>query len=93
MSFFSLHGRPTVKTTYKDIPECSIPGLHEAIFNKFTEIVSAGSKVLDLASGAGAWAQRLTDHGYEVVACDLHPENSMFPLHKDRSKRNILKAL
>src|ERR1035437_562986 len=59
MSFFSLHGRPTVKTKYKDIPECTTPGLHAAIFNRFAKIIPTGSAVIDLASGIGAWAQRM----------------------------------
>jgi SAM-dependent methyltransferase len=82
MSFFSLKGRPTVKTEYKGIPECTIPGLHAAIFERFAKMIPVGSAVIDLASGVGAWAQRMADHRYEVVACDLHPEISKFPSKK-----------
>ena len=61
--FLSLHGRPTVATEYKGIPECALPGQHAAIFEIFRRAVPAGSCVLDLASGQGAWAQRLSDNG------------------------------
>jgi SAM-dependent methyltransferase len=78
-AFFSLHGRPTVATEYKGIPECALPGQHAAIFETFRKVVPAGSRVLDLASGHGAWARRLSDHGYATTACDIRPDLCMVP--------------
>jgi len=66
-------------TEYKGIPECALPGQHAAIFDIFRKAVPAGAKVLDLASGRGAWALRLSDHDYETVACDIRPDLCMVP--------------
>lgn len=79
MTFFTLHGRPTAKSEYKGIPECAMPGQHDAIYTVFKEAVPSGSRVLDLASGRGAWARRLRDEGYEVTACDIAPEICQVP--------------
>jgi 2-polyprenyl-3-methyl-5-hydroxy-6-metoxy-1,4-benzoquinol methylase len=79
VGFFTLHGRPSENSQYKGIVECALPGQHSFIFEAFRQSVSAGARVLDLASGMGAWAARLTDHGYDVVACDLYPERCKVP--------------
>lgn len=79
MTFFTLRGRPTIKTEYQGIPECAMPGQHEAIYEVFRRMVAPGSRVLDLASGRGAWAQRLMDAGYNVTACDIAPEVCQVP--------------
>jgi ubiquinone/menaquinone biosynthesis C-methylase UbiE len=81
-AFFTLHGRPTVKTCYNGIPECAIPGLHDAVFRVLRQKVQRGSKVLDLASGMGAWASRLADAGYEVTACDIDPIKCRVPCER-----------
>lgn len=79
MGFFTLKGRPTIATEYKGIAECAMPGQHDAIYKVFKDVVPAGSRVLDLASGRGAWARRLMDAGYEVTACDIVPELCQVP--------------
>jgi SAM-dependent methyltransferase len=80
--FFTLHGRPTIQTNYRGIPEYAIPGLHPRLFELFSKEVPPGSRVLDLACGAGAWYQRLADHGYEVIGCDLSPDLCPVPCLK-----------
>ncbi len=73
-SFWSLRGRPTRKSEYKGIPECALPGQHAAIFEHFREAIPPNSRVIDLASGRGAWPKRLMDAGYETVATELNME-------------------
>jgi SAM-dependent methyltransferase len=74
VSFLSLRGRPTIPSSYAGVPEFAVPGLHERLFDRLQNLAPSGSAVVDLASGAGAWAKRLLDQGYEVTACDIHPE-------------------
>jgi 2-polyprenyl-3-methyl-5-hydroxy-6-metoxy-1,4-benzoquinol methylase len=52
--------------------------LHAAAFELFRKHVRAGAKVLDLGSGAGAWAKRLHDRGYSVTACDVEAPTDRF---------------
>jgi len=73
MSFLSLRGRPTEKTEYAGIPECALPGQHSFIFDLFSRYVKPGARVIDLASGRGAWPKRLADAGYDVSASDIDP--------------------
>jgi SAM-dependent methyltransferase len=79
MSFFTLSGRPTAWTNYRGINECALPGQHEVMFKLFAKSVATGSRVLDLASGGGAWPKRLADFGYSVTACDIYPEVCQVP--------------
>jgi SAM-dependent methyltransferase len=79
MSFFTLKGRPTSASTYDGISECALPGQHAAIFKIMERFVSKNARVIDLASGHGAWAKRLTDAGYGVTATELHPEICRVP--------------
>ena len=46
------------------------PGVHDVVVR---QIPPAPARVLDLGSGEGALASRLTELGYQVVACDLNP--------------------
>jgi 2-polyprenyl-3-methyl-5-hydroxy-6-metoxy-1,4-benzoquinol methylase len=63
------------------LPEKAAKGLHAAAFELFRKHVRPGAKVLDLGSGAGAWAKRLFDASYSVTACDLEAptEATEFP--------------
>jgi 2-polyprenyl-3-methyl-5-hydroxy-6-metoxy-1,4-benzoquinol methylase len=67
------------QTRYGDLPELASGGLHARAFKIFRCHVSAGARVLDLGSGAGAWAQRLHDAAYDVTACDLELPPQAFP--------------
>jgi 2-polyprenyl-3-methyl-5-hydroxy-6-metoxy-1,4-benzoquinol methylase len=58
-------------TTYEGLGECAAAGLHAFVFRLFKKYVCSDSKVLDLGSGAGAWARRLHDASYNVTACDV----------------------
>ena len=71
-------------STYKDLPEMVAGGLHATAFKLFRNYVLPGAKVLDLGSGAGAWAKRLHDASYSVTACDLEArqEKFEFPCHR-----------
>jgi len=64
------HFTSTSGESYKGIPIYAEPGLHEAIFNAIS-VYLPPSKVLELGAGAGAFAMRLADHGYDVIASDL----------------------
>lgn len=78
MNFLTTKGSIN-KTDYKGIAEIAFGGLHEYIFKHFLENVPAGSSVLDLGSGKGAWTLRIADRGYSVTACDLNAQSSKIP--------------
>lgn len=59
--------------TYREVPIHADEGLHEQAFNILKSAVSRG-KVLDVGTGAGAFALRLHDAGYDVEAVDIAPE-------------------
>jgi cyclopropane fatty-acyl-phospholipid synthase-like methyltransferase len=79
LTFFTLQGRATTATEYSGIPECALPGQHAAIFKILSGFLKSSSRVIDLASGRGAWAKRLADAGYTVTATELHPEICRVP--------------
>lgn len=56
---------------YKGIEIRAAEGLHEKCLSIMTRHVAKGSKVVDLAAGAGAFSARLADAGYAVTANDL----------------------
>lgn len=56
--------------TYKGIPIHADESLHEQAFEILRSAV-AGGKVLDIGTGAGAFALRLHEAGYNVEALDL----------------------
>ncbi|WP_162274839.1 class I SAM-dependent methyltransferase [Rhodoferax antarcticus] len=64
---------------YNGLAIHALPGLHEFIFSKVEEIVSSGSRVLELAAGSGAMSLRLKNHGFQVTATDYVSSN--FRLH------------
>jgi 2-polyprenyl-3-methyl-5-hydroxy-6-metoxy-1,4-benzoquinol methylase len=68
-----------IQSRYKELPEFTSEGLHASAFELFRKHVAAGARVLDLGSGSGAWAQRLHDASYAVVACDVKPPEREFP--------------
>jgi SAM-dependent methyltransferase len=49
-------------------------GVHEQAAELFQEYVPAGSSILDVGAGAGAFSQRLLDLGYDVTALDVDEE-------------------
>jgi 2-polyprenyl-3-methyl-5-hydroxy-6-metoxy-1,4-benzoquinol methylase len=75
--------KPRQSSGYKGLPEMTAGGLHVTAFELFCKYVSPGAKVLDLGSGAGAWAKRLYDASYSVTACDVEPRTDRleFPCH------------
>lgn len=66
------------QSAYRGLPEKASRGLHESAFRLFRKYVLSGTKVLDLGSGSGAWAQRLHDASYLVTACDRDEPNERF---------------
>lgn len=76
---------------YMGLPEKAAKGLHAAAFELFRKHVRAGAKVLDLGSGAGAWAKRLCDASYCVTACDVEApkERFEFPLPPGRFESEL----
>ncbi len=77
------------------LAEKALPDLHDAVFSELLKYAKKGTRVLDLGAGSGAWAHRLLDHGFQVVAVDLseefcHSEKIEFivaDLNKDFSER------
>lgn len=67
------HFTSTSGESYKGVPIYAEPGSHEAIFNAIAAHLPP-SKLLELGAGAGAFAMRLADHNYDVVASDLDSE-------------------
>lgn len=71
------------QTTYHGLIEYAAAGLHLRALGLFQKYVTSGSKVLDLGSGGGAWAKRLSDVPYAITACDLQSRRDFeFPFHK-----------
>src|SRR5436190_12920489 len=66
--------------SYMGLPEMAAKGLHAATFELLRDHVRPGAKVLDLGSGAGAWAKRLHDASYSVTACDLEAHTDAIEL-------------
>lgn len=60
---------------YKGIEVRAAQGLHEDCFAIIERHFPKGSKILDLAAGAGAFSARLADAGYDVTANDIDDEN------------------
>jgi 2-polyprenyl-3-methyl-5-hydroxy-6-metoxy-1,4-benzoquinol methylase len=82
-------------STYEGLPEMVAGGLHATAFELFRNYVSPGAKVLDVGSGAGAWAKRLHDASYRVIACDLEarPEGFEFPYRHVDLNQNFAESL
>jgi 2-polyprenyl-3-methyl-5-hydroxy-6-metoxy-1,4-benzoquinol methylase len=55
---------------YQGLHTGAAPGLHEAAFALLQRHVEP-CRVLDLGCGAGAFTQRLIDHGYDAVGIDV----------------------
>ncbi len=72
------------QSSYEGLPEMASGGLHAKAFMLLRKYISPGVKVLDLGSGAGAWANRLHDASYAVTACDLEAQKERFefPYHQ-----------
>lgn len=51
------------------------PALHEEAFKLLSRVAPAGSRVIDVGSGQGAFAARLSDHGYSVTCVDNNPDD------------------
>jgi SAM-dependent methyltransferase len=56
------------------ITAMTIPGTHEKFLAFFAKLVGAGAKVLDVGAGQGALSRKLHEAGFQVSACELHPE-------------------
>src|SRR5437588_12461997 len=70
-------------SAYGALPEMAAAGLHTRALGLFRKHVRPGAKILDLGSGAGAWAKRLSDASYAVTACDLEAKDGFeFPYHQ-----------
>ena len=54
--------------------ELAIPGTHDKFLAFFAKLVEAGAKVLDVGAGQGALSKKLHEAGFDVSACELHPE-------------------
>jgi 2-polyprenyl-3-methyl-5-hydroxy-6-metoxy-1,4-benzoquinol methylase len=50
--------------------EITIGGMHDALIGSFSSRVPPPARVLDLGAGTGAWASRLVEAGYDVVAVE-----------------------
>src|SRR5205807_6374960 len=82
------------QSVYEGRPEMAAGGLHAKAFELFRKYVPPRAKVLDLGSGAGAWAQRLQNASYGVTACDLEPrEGCEFPYHRVDLNGNFAEEL
>ena len=56
---------------YKGIPIHAADGVHAYALNLAQQHIPAGARVLDVGSGSGALAERLSDAGYDVTATDI----------------------
>ncbi len=64
---------------YKGVPIFSAHGIHERIFESFTQCnLPKVSSILILGAGAGAFDKRLLDHGYtNITSTEFVPESYM----------------
>lgn len=65
--------------SYKEIGIRAAAGLHEDCAHLIAQYVRPGNSVIELAAGAGAFAARLADSGYKVMANDLDDRNWAAP--------------
>lgn len=56
---------------YKNLEIRAAKGLHEDCITLIQRHVPKGSKMIDLAAGAGAFSERLVDVGYKVTSNDI----------------------
>ena len=68
-----------IKQNYKGLRIHALPGLHDFIFSKISQLIPSESTILELAAGSGAMSLRLKDHSFQVTATDYVPTN--FRLH------------
>jgi 2-polyprenyl-3-methyl-5-hydroxy-6-metoxy-1,4-benzoquinol methylase len=59
---------------YKGIQIHADTGVHEQAAELIKKYFPAGTTVLDVGAGAGAFSQRLADLGYSVTALDVDPQ-------------------
>ena len=59
-----------------EITAMTVPGMHEKFLKFFAKVMgtSDGTKVLDAGAGQGALSKKLDEAGFDVSACELHPE-------------------
>jgi SAM-dependent methyltransferase len=60
---------------YKGLQIFALRGLHAEVLRLLNQFTPKNSSILELASGTGALAKRLSDAGYKVTASDAVPEN------------------
>lgn len=62
---------------YKGLLVKANPKLHEQLVNKIEKYLNKNELLLDLGAGQGAFSQRLTDLGYNIIATDTDDSNFM----------------
>lgn len=60
---------------YQGLQIFALRGLHAEVARLLTQLIPINTSLLELASGTGALAKRLSDAGYKVTASDAVPEN------------------
>ena len=69
-----INTKPKEFEYYKGIQIHADTGVHEQAAELIKKYFPAGTTVLDVGAGAGAFSQRLADLGYSVTALDVDPD-------------------
>ena len=74
---------------YRGLPVHAGPGVHEHAATICIRLLRGGARILEVGAGSGAFAARLQDQGFQVVATDRDPAHPwIYPLDLEDPRRS-----